>query len=353
MNWINWLRRQTAESCDFRKNDVHRFGSARSTRNARERFHRGLKRQTPFFGFRFAWLAFVMMTLNEGGKNMQNDTRTIVGAFSSYSSAMQAADQLRHAGYAKVRMVENQPMDSSGPNYPGKQAKVQSEPKKSGIAGFFARLFNLDEDRPNWKLSPDSEEYFQDAYRRNQHLLIVEDCNDKGRCHEIIRSMGGTVEDRGGQIYERELQRVMQLRGEVLDVRKDRVQTGDVQLRKEIITETRSIEVPVTREEFVVERHSVEGTTASRDHNDANVNVTRQIRIPLSEEQVHIEKKLVPREEVRVYKDKITETQTFSEDVLHEEARLETEGKVRIRDNAAKGRPLASDRGQDGMQPGV
>ncbi|WP_176736570.1 YsnF/AvaK domain-containing protein [Oligoflexus tunisiensis] len=275
---------------------------------------------------------------------MQNDTRTIVGAFSSYSNAQSAADQLRHAGYSKVKLVENSAADrhsdNTGPNYPGKLATPNREHEKSGIAGFFARLFNFNE-RPTWKPSSESEAYFQEAYRRNQHLLIVEDCHDIRRCHEIIQSMGGTVEERASQIYERELQRVMQLRDEVLDVRKDHVQTGDVQVRKEIITETRSIEVPVTREEIVVERYPLEGTSTSG--NNTNAHVTRQIRIPISEEQVHVEKKVVPREEVRVYKDKITENQTVSEDLRHEEARLETEGKVRIRDIGVKDRPKASD----------
>jgi uncharacterized protein (TIGR02271 family) len=95
----------------------------------------------------------------------------------------------------------------------------------------------------------------------------------------------------------------------------------------------------------------LEGINPSRRADDASDNVTKQIRIPISEEQVHIEKKVVPREEVRIYKDKITETQVISEDVRHEEARLEADGRVRIREKAARSRSKASDRDQDAIHP--
>ena len=45
----------------------------------------------------------------------------------------------------------------------------------------------------------------------------------------------------------------IQLLGEVLRVHKDRVSRGEVRIRKEVITETQTVQVPVTREELVVE----------------------------------------------------------------------------------------------------
>jgi len=51
----------------------------------------------------------------------------------------------------------------------------------------------------------------------------------------------------------------MQLKEERLRAEKETVKSGEVALRKEVVTEQKSIDVPVTHEEVVVERHPVEG----------------------------------------------------------------------------------------------
>ena len=45
----------------------------------------------------------------------------------------------------------------------------------------------------------------------------------------------------------------VQLFGEVLRVRKEKVSTGDVHVRKEAVTHMETVQVPVTREHLVVE----------------------------------------------------------------------------------------------------
>ena len=49
-------------------------------------------------------------------------------------------------------------------------------------------------------------------------------------------------------------ERNIQLLGEILRVHKERVGRGEVRLKKETVTDTQNVEVPVTREELVVER---------------------------------------------------------------------------------------------------
>ena len=51
----------------------------------------------------------------------------------------------------------------------------------------------------------------------------------------------------------------VQLFGEVLRVHKERISRGEVRVRKDVVTENQTIEVPVTREELVLERVSVSG----------------------------------------------------------------------------------------------
>jgi uncharacterized protein (TIGR02271 family) len=117
----------------------------------------------------------------------------------------------------------------------------------------------------------------------------------------------------------------IQLLGEILRVHKERVSKGEVRLRKEVVTERQNIEVPVTREELVIERVPVEG----REATGAQVGSGQQeTRIPLSEERVRVEKKPVVNEEIHIGKRQVQDTKRISDDVRREELRTETEGDV-------------------------
>ena len=117
----------------------------------------------------------------------------------------------------------------------------------------------------------------------------------------------------------------VQLREEELRARKQPVQTGEVQIRKEVVEEQRTVDVPVTREEAVVERRPVEPRPA-----DAPVGEEETIRVPLRGEQAEVEKRPVVTEEVEVSKRPVQETQRVTETVRREEPRLEREGDVEL-----------------------
>ena len=91
----------------------------------------------------------------------------------------------------------------------------------------------------------------------------------------------------------------VQLFGEVLRVHKERISRGEVRVRKDVVTENQSIEVPVTREELVLERVGVPGNTPAPS---AKIGNPQEIRVPLSEDKVRLEKQPVVREEVLVGK---------------------------------------------------
>ena len=118
----------------------------------------------------------------------------------------------------------------------------------------------------------------------------------------------------------------MQLKEEELHVDKRQVQKGEVEVRKEVVTEQRQITVPVEREEVVIERRP-----ASRRGRAGDLRA-EQIRIPVSEEQVDVTKEAVVKEEVSVGKRKVTGTETVGGTVRHEEVRVETTGDARVRD---------------------
>jgi uncharacterized protein (TIGR02271 family) len=87
--------------------------------------------------------------------------------------------------------------------------------------------------------------------------------------------------------------RKLQLREEELIARKQSVETGRVGVRTEVISEQRTIDVPVTREEVTIERHAVDRRPADRP-----IAERETISIPVHEEEVTLEKKAVVYEEV-------------------------------------------------------
>ena len=142
-------------------------------------------------------------------------------------------------------------------------------------------------------------------------------------------SMAGDREQGSDMLRDatRDTHDTLRLSEEELDVRTEQVQAGEVRVRKEVVTEQRTIEVPVTREEVVIERHPVEAQGSS-----AEIGEGREIRVPLSEERVHVEKKVVPREEISVGKREVTDTQRVDETVRREEARVERTGSAKTGD---------------------
>jgi len=119
----------------------------------------------------------------------------------------------------------------------------------------------------------------------------------------------------------------MELREEELHANKQTVETGEVRVRKEVTTEHKTLDVPVTREEVVIERHPATGHSSAHA---ADLRSGEEIRIPVKEEQVRVEKTPVVKEEVTVGKRQIQDTEHVSGTVRKEEVRVEREGDVKI-----------------------
>lgn len=121
-------------------------------------------------------------------------------------------------------------------------------------------------------------------------------------------------------------ERTVRLNEERLQATKRPVEAGEVGIRKEVVTEQQTIDVPVTREEVVIERRPVSGEPASQEIREGE-----EIRIPVREEEVDVQKRTVAREEVRLGKRQVQETERVSDTVRREEAHVETEGDVDVR----------------------
>lgn len=99
-------------------------------------------------------------------------------------------------------------------------------------------------------------------------------------------------------------------------------ETGRVRLRKYTTTETESVEVPVSKEKLVVEREDAGGTVRKGGLDEAGEGEHVE-EIVLREERPVVEKETVERERLRVGKEKVTDTETVSEEVRTEHVDIE------------------------------
>jgi len=121
--------------------------------------------------------------------------------------------------------------------------------------------------------------------------------------------------------------------GETIQVKEERltahtrpVEAGEVRVHKEVVTEHKSIDVPVEREEVVIERRPVSGECATT----GEIRPGEEVRIPVMEEQVVVDKQAIVKEEVSVGKRTVRDTERVSGDVRKEQVQIEREGDVDI-----------------------
>ena len=110
----------------------------------------------------------------------------------------------------------------------------------------------------------------------------------------------------------------IELREEKLDVQKHPVKTGEVHVRKVVETEHKTVEVPVRKEEVVIERRPASGTPTS----SSDIREGEEIQIPVKEEQVHVEKHPVVTERVSVGKREVQDTEHVSGTVRKEDIQV-------------------------------
>lgn len=109
---------------------------------------------------------------------------------------------------------------------------------------------------------------------------------------------------------------------EELQVGKISEEAGRVRLRKYIVTENVQTTVPVQREEAVIEREPI--TDANRGPAMSGAELSEEEHeMTLNEEQVVVDKQVVPKERVRVDKATVTEDQQISEELRKEQIDME------------------------------
>jgi uncharacterized protein (TIGR02271 family) len=108
---------------------------------------------------------------------------------------------------------------------------------------------------------------------------------------------------------------------ERLDVSK-KASAREATITKEPMTETKSVEVPVTHEEISVERRQASGSSSSSTKADSPVQSRTETKVPLKSEEVQVTKQPYVKEEVSVKKKPVTETKTVTDQVTSEKVKV-------------------------------
>jgi uncharacterized protein (TIGR02271 family) len=236
----------------------------------------------------------------------------VVGVFTDDAQAQQAMNDLQLAGFSN--------------------SQIRYSVRRSGT-GITDSLENLG--------LPDDQATFYNSEFENGRTIVTVLTNDRQQeAYDILHRDGaydfnsrsaqatGYSSGAGAQQYDTEGAQRVQLREEELRARKQPVQTGEVGLRKEVVTEQQTLNVPVTREEVVIERRPASGQPS-----DTPIGEGETYRVPVREEQVTVEKQPVVREEVSLGKRQVQETQRVSDTVKREEAHIEQQGNVNVQGN--------------------
>jgi uncharacterized protein (TIGR02271 family) len=230
------------------------------------------------------------------------------------------ADERTQGDLANREITQNPAdVDRSAANQNDREEQYDT----SDIHGSFTGL-NIPEQRSR---------YFQDRLisSRNGAVVTVNAGDRVPEAESILRQYNADLGDNADnynysetetgssqQLGQGQEQNNIQLLGEVLRVHKDRVSRGEVRIRKEVITETETVQVPVTREELVIERRPVDQATPATGSIGES-----EIRIPLSEERASVDTSTVVREEVAVGKKPVQEVRDVTGEVRREELVVE------------------------------
>jgi len=189
-------------------------------------------------------------------------------------------------------------------------------------------------------LTEQEASYYNQEFEAGRTVVFVNGPGQQQEAFDILRRNGGYDASTGvtqtsgtaNQSTDTDPEQRMQLREEQLRVGKQAVQTGQVGLRKEMVSEQQTVDVPVTHEEVVIERRSGSGQPS-----DTPIGEEETYRVPVREEQVSVQKQPVVREEIALGKRQVQDTQQVSETVRREEARIERKGDVNIQGNDIEG----------------
>lgn len=266
--------------------------------------------------------------------------KRVYGSYTTEVQAAAAVEELYKQGYTKrqIKVVSNKDLGSefSGVN------TVDADGSDDRSAWQKIKdAFTFDEYDDNYLNSDldSTESNLLNEYKTNLdkgEIIILVQGDVGGTGHFVGNTNAGAVDydlDRDVTTDRRSVsddERVIELKKEELDIEKDSVEVGEVDIKKVIKTETRTIEVPIEKEEIVIERRPGTGSVTPGDTIEESgiFEKDNEIHIPIREERVEVTKRTVSGDDVVIKKEKHTENKTIVETVKSED--IEVEGDARV-----------------------
>jgi uncharacterized protein (TIGR02271 family) len=138
---------------------------------------------------------------------------------------------------------------------------------------------------------------------------------ETGEFREHDRNQEGPSQP-GSDLEDEDELRVQRSEEELVAGTRER-EAGAMRVRKRVRTDRERIEVPTKHEEVSVERVPVEGEATEAQIGED------EVVVPVTEEEVVVDKRAVAKEEVRLRKDTVEDTEVVEEDVRREEIDVE------------------------------
>ena len=247
--------------------------------------------------------------------------KRIVGSFNSDEEVLYAIEGLKRQGHRETDMMVVAENRSSIPMITSQTGvMVEADMQVSTLAGVMMNSYfsMLTGGLGGSQANPLSGRLVERGLPEYTAKQCEEEIN-KGKIILLVDT-NGAYDNSSYQVHdETEAPRAVRLREEQLDVIKERVQVGELQVHKDVVEEQRTIHVPLLREEVYVERRPV----VDGKYDGSPFTEDEIIRIPIIEERIEVTKTPVIVEEVIVGKHKIQETKQVQDTIRKEEARIE------------------------------
>ncbi|MCI3196289.1 YsnF/AvaK domain-containing protein [Bacillus sp. HU-1818] len=268
-------------------------------------------------------------------------TKSVVGVYETPQETIAVIEGLLTKGYDSddISVVTNRRDTDYLESRTGTEVNQALEANDRDSESFFDKLkdyFTMDDTGAHSKalsdldISNDEIDKYQEDLDDGKLLVAVDTDTHLDTPIDNGNALSGGFSNTNEMAdYTTKEEKTMPLREEQLKVDKEDIQTGEVEIGKDVKTEQRDMDIPVKHDEIYVERRPVNDNTGEA----SPVNDSETIRVPIVEEQVEVTKKPVVTDEVVIGKRTVEENEHVSETVKKEEPRLNKEGHVRNLDD--------------------
>lgn len=276
---------------------------------------------------------------------MVKENRVVVGSYNNQDEVSSVINRLKEDGYQKedITLYTNSANVDGLRDNKDLDVKTDSAERATEVTeddrsfwdqmkdAFSTESYNYEENAqdPAYNQEDDVLYPYRDDINSGHTIIVVN--NYRGDTNLEMNRTETSVNGKTNNDNLTEDEKI-RLKEERLEVDKEEVQTGEVNVRKETKHDTKSVDVPVESEEVVIERKPVAGEDSKTTDMDIDED-SDSYTIPVKEEKVEVNKKPVVKEEVEIKKERHEDVENVKEDVKREELDVDSEGKTGVRDS--------------------